>query len=203
LGFPVRRLQGRIGQAGADEAIQARRQNTQHGPHKMRRAPWRVESIFLRGGAQAAAGAACAFFSRRRSADLSPSRMTGARPRWIVCPSKRASPSREAACSSRKRRGSGVVEALDALPPRCPSGADNTVTDVVNTYRVWLRYELFHGRLTDVGFQAREASLVDFIKARGNSKSDAQEGQDYEELARGAEKRIRERLTTHPARPRS
>ena len=49
--------------------------------------------------------------------------------------------------------------------------AEYCKSDVVNTYRVWLRYELFRGRLTDAGFQASEASLVDFIKARGNTKS--------------------------------
>ena len=42
--------------------------------------------------------------------------------------------------------------------------------DVVNTYRVWLRYELFRGRLTDAEFQASEACLVDFIRTRGNMK---------------------------------
>ena len=48
--------------------------------------------------------------------------------------------------------------------------ADYCESDVVNTYRVWLRYELFRGRLSDAAFQASEASLVDFIKARGNAK---------------------------------
>jgi 3'-5' exonuclease len=41
-------------------------------------------------------------------------------------------------------------------------------SDVVNTYRVWLRYELFRGRLSDAKFQASEACLIDFMKARGN-----------------------------------
>jgi hypothetical protein len=31
--------------------------------------------------------------------------------------------------------------------------AEYCETDVVNTYRVWLRYELFRGRLSDVEFQ--------------------------------------------------
>jgi len=48
--------------------------------------------------------------------------------------------------------------------------AEYCESDVVNTYRVWLRYELFRGRLSDAAFQASEASLVDFIKARGNTK---------------------------------
>jgi predicted PolB exonuclease-like 3'-5' exonuclease len=42
--------------------------------------------------------------------------------------------------------------------------------DVVNTYRLWLRYELFRGRLADAEFHASEAKLVDCIKVRGNTK---------------------------------
>jgi 3'-5' exonuclease len=42
--------------------------------------------------------------------------------------------------------------------------------DVVNTYRVWLRYELFRGRLSHADCGASEACLVDFIKARGTTK---------------------------------
>jgi 3'-5' exonuclease len=48
--------------------------------------------------------------------------------------------------------------------------AEYCESDVLNTYRVWLRYELFRGRLSDAEFQASEACLVDFIKARGNTK---------------------------------
>ena len=48
--------------------------------------------------------------------------------------------------------------------------AEYCESDVVNTYRVWLRYELFRGRLSDVEYQASEACLVEFIKARGNTK---------------------------------
>jgi hypothetical protein len=48
--------------------------------------------------------------------------------------------------------------------------ADYCESDVVNTYRVWLRYELFRGRLSAAGFQASETSLAAFIKARGNTK---------------------------------
>ena len=40
-------------------------------------------------------------------------------------------------------------------------------SDVVNTYRVWLRYELFRGRLSDAKFQASEACLLELMKARG------------------------------------
>ena len=48
--------------------------------------------------------------------------------------------------------------------------ADYCETDVVNTYRVWLRYELFRGKLSDVAFQVSEANLNEFIKARSNTK---------------------------------
>jgi predicted PolB exonuclease-like 3'-5' exonuclease len=48
--------------------------------------------------------------------------------------------------------------------------ADYCETDVVNTYRVWLRYELFRGRLSDAEFQGSETGLVEFIKAHSNTK---------------------------------
>ena len=48
--------------------------------------------------------------------------------------------------------------------------ADYCESDVVNTYRVWLRYELFRGRLSDAEFQASEEFGVDFNKAHGNTK---------------------------------
>jgi predicted PolB exonuclease-like 3'-5' exonuclease len=48
--------------------------------------------------------------------------------------------------------------------------ADYCESDVVNTYRVWLRHELFRGQLTHMGFQASEANLAEFIKARENTK---------------------------------
>jgi predicted PolB exonuclease-like 3'-5' exonuclease len=44
-------------------------------------------------------------------------------------------------------------------------------SDVVNTYRVWLRYELFRGKLTKQGYDASEANLHDFITARSNTKA--------------------------------
>jgi 3'-5' exonuclease len=48
--------------------------------------------------------------------------------------------------------------------------AEYCESDVVNTYRVWLRYELFRGRISAGEFEASEAALVDFMKARGNTK---------------------------------
>src|SRR5262249_39870081 len=47
--------------------------------------------------------------------------------------------------------------------------ADYCKSDVVNTYRIWLRYELFRGKLTDGAFQASESNLAEFIKARDNA----------------------------------
>ena len=44
-------------------------------------------------------------------------------------------------------------------------------SDVVNTYRLWLRHELFCGKLTDAAFKASEANLDEFIKARDQARS--------------------------------
>ena len=44
--------------------------------------------------------------------------------------------------------------------------ADYCETDVVNTYRVWLRYELFRGTLSQDAFEASERNLADFMNAR-------------------------------------
>ena len=48
--------------------------------------------------------------------------------------------------------------------------ADYCETDVVNTYRVWLRYELFRGRLDENGFRTSEQNLIEFIKRHENTK---------------------------------
>lgn len=40
-------------------------------------------------------------------------------------------------------------------------------SDVVNTYRCWLRYELFCGRLDERKFTASETALADFLSTRG------------------------------------
>jgi predicted PolB exonuclease-like 3'-5' exonuclease len=47
--------------------------------------------------------------------------------------------------------------------------AEYCESDVVNAYRLWLRYDLFRGRLTDEEFQASELNRVEFIKARGKT----------------------------------
>jgi len=48
--------------------------------------------------------------------------------------------------------------------------ADYCETDVVNTYRVWLRFELFRGRLGAGDFDASEKALAAFLKAKEDTK---------------------------------
>ena len=43
-------------------------------------------------------------------------------------------------------------------------------TDVLNTYRVWLRYELFCGRLSIPSYEASERLLMDFIRSNESKK---------------------------------
>jgi predicted PolB exonuclease-like 3'-5' exonuclease len=65
--------------------------------------------------------------------------------------------------------GTGEV-ACYCLDGRAKEVADYCETDIVNTYRVWLRYELFCGHLTNAALEASEANLFEFIKARVNTK---------------------------------
>jgi len=44
--------------------------------------------------------------------------------------------------------------------------ADYCESDVVNTYRIWLRYELFRGGLSPEQFQESEEGLATFLRAR-------------------------------------
>jgi predicted PolB exonuclease-like 3'-5' exonuclease len=44
--------------------------------------------------------------------------------------------------------------------------ADYCETDVVNTYRVWLRYELFRGGLTVEHYRASESDLREFLQSK-------------------------------------
>ena len=48
--------------------------------------------------------------------------------------------------------------------------ADYCESDVVNTYRVSLRHELFQGKLSNSAFEASERNLNEFTMARGNAK---------------------------------
>lgn len=44
--------------------------------------------------------------------------------------------------------------------------AEYCETDVINSYQVWLRYELFRGTLSQDMFQASEQNLAKFVDAR-------------------------------------
>jgi predicted PolB exonuclease-like 3'-5' exonuclease len=44
--------------------------------------------------------------------------------------------------------------------------ADYCETDIVNTYRIWLLFELFRGKLSQETFKASEGDLRSFIEAR-------------------------------------
>jgi hypothetical protein len=48
--------------------------------------------------------------------------------------------------------------------------ADYCETDVINAYRVWLRYELFRGTLSQGAFEASERNLAGFPNKRSNIK---------------------------------
>jgi predicted PolB exonuclease-like 3'-5' exonuclease len=43
--------------------------------------------------------------------------------------------------------------------------ADYCETDVVSTYQVWLRYELFRGTLSQNAFEVSQRNLADFLNA--------------------------------------
>jgi 3'-5' exonuclease len=64
----------------------------------------------------------------------------------------------------------GSEVACYCLEGRIKEVAEYCETDIVNTYRVWLRHELFRGRLTDVGYAASETNLIEYIRLRSNTK---------------------------------
>ena len=41
--------------------------------------------------------------------------------------------------------------------------ADYCVTDVINTYRLWLRHELFKGALDEERFSTSDSIIVNFV----------------------------------------
>jgi predicted PolB exonuclease-like 3'-5' exonuclease len=47
--------------------------------------------------------------------------------------------------------------------------ADYCETDVASTYQLWLRYELFRGTLSQIGFEASQRNLADFMNARSRT----------------------------------
>ena len=42
-------------------------------------------------------------------------------------------------------------------------------TDIINTYRVWLRYELFRGTLNQNAFEASQRNLADFMNRKAST----------------------------------
>jgi predicted PolB exonuclease-like 3'-5' exonuclease len=54
--------------------------------------------------------------------------------------------------------------------------ADYCKSDVINTYHVWLRYELFCGRLTSLSFEQSEQNLREFLKTRSSMDSITTQG---------------------------
>jgi predicted PolB exonuclease-like 3'-5' exonuclease len=48
--------------------------------------------------------------------------------------------------------------------------AEYCETDVINTYRIWLRYELFRGRLNVSEIEASERNLAEFLDSRAKRK---------------------------------
>lgn len=48
--------------------------------------------------------------------------------------------------------------------------AEYCETNVVNTYRAWLRYELFRGSLSPDAHALSEANLAEWISAKSGSK---------------------------------
>jgi 3'-5' exonuclease len=57
-------------------------------------------------------------------------------------------------------------------------------SDVINTYRVLLRYELFRGRLSKQSYDDSEANLHRFLDARNNGTSQAIKAIESELMAR-------------------
>ena len=47
--------------------------------------------------------------------------------------------------------------------------ADYCETDVVGTYQVWLRYELFRGTLSQDAFDLSERNLTEFMNRKGSA----------------------------------
>jgi hypothetical protein len=54
-------------------------------------------------------------------------------------------------------------------------------TDVVNTYRVWLRYELFRGRLSESEHQGSERCLASFIGRRVNTAPQSSQASEVQQ----------------------
>ena len=62
--------------------------------------------------------------------------------------------------------------------------AEYCESDVINTYRVWLRYELFRGKMTKQSYEASEANLRKFLEGRNNATSHTIKTMESELLVR-------------------
>ena len=56
------------------------------------------------------------------------------------------------------------------LSKRIKEIAEYCETDIVNTYRVWLRYELFRGRVSSGECEASHHCLAEYLKEKRESK---------------------------------
>ena len=75
--------------------------------------------------------------------------------------------------------------------------ADYCESDIVNTYRVWLRYQLFRGTLSQDAFEASQQNLAATPDRRCGAPSGVP-GEGRRTAARGA--RDRRRLSQSPSR---
>jgi hypothetical protein len=69
-----------------------------------------------------------------------------------------------------KSEGMGSQVAQFVKDGRIQEVADYRATDVVNTYWVWLRYELFRAALTPEAFRTSEDDLAAFLRARAANR---------------------------------
>ncbi len=60
----------------------------------------------------------------------------------------------------------------------------NIARAIINTYRVWLRYELFRGKLSKQSYEDSEANLHRFLDARNNGTAQAIKAIESELMAR-------------------
>lgn len=69
--------------------------------------------------------------------------------------------------------------------------AEYCESDVINTYRVWLRYELFRGKMTKQSYETSEVNLQNFVKARNNTTPQTVKTIEYDlsvQITSGAER---------------
>ena len=79
---------------------------------------------------------------------------------FVVCLGFRVSPTASTDHRWRAYYGAGRIKEI----------SEYCETDVVNTYRAWLRYELFRGTLSLNEYDQSEANLVSYISGRGDTK---------------------------------